>query len=108
VVEADAMSDDLVRAGVPKGSIVRERCSLTTRDNARLSSELLRRLGVGRVTLVTCDWHMARAAELFRKEGLEVDPLPAMAPSPRRLARWYRDAYEWVSGRLDAAWGAKG
>jgi len=108
VVEADSMWDDLVRDGVAEGAIVRERCSLTTYDNARLSAELLRRLGVMRVTLVTCDWHMGRAAELFRRRGLEVDPLPARGPEVTGLARVYRGAHEWVSLRLDLAKGVKG
>lgn len=108
VVEADAMADDLVRRGVPEQAIVRERCSLTTPDNARLSGRLLRRLGVHHLTLVTCAWHMARAAELFRQEGLEVDPLPARAPDVTPLVRWYRAGHEWVSSRLHAAWGTRG
>jgi uncharacterized SAM-binding protein YcdF (DUF218 family) len=105
MVEADAMADDLVRAGVSQRSIVRERCSLTTPDNARLSGRLLRRLGARRITLVTCEWHMARAAQLFRQEGLEVDALPATTPEVTTLVRWYRAGHEWASARLHAVKG---
>jgi uncharacterized SAM-binding protein YcdF (DUF218 family) len=108
VVEADAMADDLVRGGVPRGDIVRERCSMTTHDNARFSAELLRRLGVGRVTLVTCEWHMTRAARLFRREGLEVEPLPAKGPRVTSWVRWYRSGHEWVSARLQPSGGTRG
>jgi uncharacterized SAM-binding protein YcdF (DUF218 family) len=97
------MAEELVSSGVPPKSIVRERCSLTTPDNARLSGRLLRRLGATRLTLVTCAWHMARAAELFRQEGLEVDLLPAGAPDGPPLVRWYRAGHEWVSMRLHDA-----
>src|SRR5580698_5581707 len=38
VVEADAMAEALVALGVPVDVIVRERASLTTRDNARYSA----------------------------------------------------------------------
>jgi len=108
VVEADAMADALARAGVPRGSILRERCSLTTRDNARLSAAILRRIGVSKITLVTCEWHMARAAMLFRRAGVEPDLLPAPTPATTPLLRWYRAGHEWVSTRLDARWGARG
>ena len=92
------MMDDLVRSGVPAAAVVRERCSLTTRDNARLSAQLLRRRGpLGRVTLVTCEWHMARAAALFRREGLDVQPMPAAAPPVRAARRWFRAGAEWLS-----------
>lgn len=105
VVEADVMRDELVRGGVPAGRVVRERCSLTTRDNARLTASILRRLTVGSVTLVTCEWHMPRASALFRKEGLAVAVLPVPSPVAGPLARYYRTGHEWVSATLDVAWG---
>jgi vancomycin permeability regulator SanA len=108
VVEADAMADDLVRGGVAPEHIVRERCSMTTLENARFSADLLRRAGVGRITLVTCDWHMARAAGLFRREGLEVEPCPAEGPAVSSWVRWYRSGHEWVSARLPVSRGARG
>ncbi len=97
VVEADAVYHDLIRQGVPPEFVLRERCSLTTADNARLASLLLRRLGVGRVTLVTCDWHMPRAAALFRAQGLSVEPCPSVTPSPHVLTRLARAGHEWLS-----------
>ncbi len=100
VVEADAMRDELVRRGVDASSVLRERCSLTTRDNARLSAQVLRRFPdpVPGVTLVTCEWHMPRAAALFRREGLSVAPVPAPSPPVFPVKRWVRAGREWVSG----------
>jgi uncharacterized SAM-binding protein YcdF (DUF218 family) len=101
VVEADTMRDELVRSGVPASSVVRERCSLTTGDNARLSAELLRRFelaGCGPVALVTCEWHMARAAALFEREGVQVDRVPVPSPRTTALSRIFRAGREWVSG----------
>ena len=102
-IEADAMADELVLAGVPRGAIVRERCSLTTRDNARFSAALLGRLGVDRVTVVTCDWHLPRAAQFFRAEGLAVEGVAAVAPRAPSVKRWVRGGHEWVSSHVDAA-----
>lgn len=100
VVEADAMRDELVRRGVADHRVLRERCSLTTRDNARLSAELLRRRGTGTITLVTCDWHMARAVALFEQERLVVSPHPVPGPPPSRMTGWHRGIHECVARRL--------
>jgi uncharacterized SAM-binding protein YcdF (DUF218 family) len=92
VVEADAMARELVRGGVPERAIVRERCSLSTRDNARFTAEALGRRGIARATIVTCAWHMPRAVALFSRAGLDVEPVAARdgrgAPWPSRLWRW--------------------
>ena len=100
------MREELLRAGVPSSQVVRERCSLTTRDNARLTASILRRFEPGVVTLVTCEWHMRRAAALFRREGLVVDLLAVPSPPAAPLARCYRAGHEWVSATLDVGWGS--
>jgi uncharacterized SAM-binding protein YcdF (DUF218 family) len=99
VLEADAMRDELVAAGVAPCRIVRERCSLTTEDNARLTAALLERFGVTRVTLATCEWHMPRARALFERQGVLVDPLFVPSPEVRQWERVLRGAREWASLR---------
>ncbi|MGD0530424.1 MAG: YdcF family protein, partial [Polyangiaceae bacterium] len=94
VVEADAMARELARRGVPPGVIVRERCSLSTRDNARFAVAALERRGIARATVVTCAWHLPRAVALFRRAGMVVDGLPAPpgdAPWRKRFWRWGRE-----------------
>jgi uncharacterized SAM-binding protein YcdF (DUF218 family) len=92
VVEADAMALELARRGVPEHAIVRERCSLSTRENARFTALALARRGIGRAAVVTCEWHMARALALFSRAGLEVEGIAARggpdAPWPSRILRW--------------------
>lgn len=63
--------------------------SLDTRSNAENSAPLLRAAGIQRIALVTHGWHMRRAAELFRRQGLEVTPAPVVyqAPAPYKLFR---------------------
>jgi uncharacterized SAM-binding protein YcdF (DUF218 family) len=103
VVEADAMARELVRRGVPEGSIVRERCSLSTRQNARFAAQVLARRGIGRAAVVTCAWHAPRAASLFRMHGVSVDLVPvapAHAPLRSRFWRWGRErVLAWVQVR---------
>ncbi len=100
-VEADAMAEALVAAGVLASRILRERCSFSTRENARYSARLLARRDHRAVELVTCTWHMARAAALFRREGLEVTERGAHAPTRSVWESLYRRAREGVAARLN-------
>lgn len=63
--------------------------SFDTEGNAANSAPLLKAAGIERVALVTHGWHMVRAADLFRRQGLEVLPAPMgfTATSPHRLQR---------------------
>ena len=103
VVEADAMCDALVRLGVPKERVVRERCSHTTRGNARFTSALLSRMGIEQVLLVTCDWHTARASAVFREYGVRLEVSPAPSPRGGVLTRAWRWGRERVATRVDQA-----
>jgi cyclophilin family peptidyl-prolyl cis-trans isomerase len=94
VVEADAMRRELERLGVPRDAIVCERGSLSTRDNARYSAAAMARRGLVHATVVTCDWHLPRALEAFRRSGVEASGAPAPAGPvglPGRLWRWGRE-----------------
>ncbi|HLK41173.1 MAG TPA: YdcF family protein, partial [Polyangiaceae bacterium] len=93
-VEADTMARELRRRGVPAGVIVRERCSLSTSDNARFTAALLARRGLRRAALVTCAWHMPRALAHFRRAGIEVAPLPSFGGPggiASRVWQWGRE-----------------
>jgi uncharacterized SAM-binding protein YcdF (DUF218 family) len=96
-VEADAMARELARAGVPERAIVRERCSLTTRENARYTAAVLGRRGIQRATVVTCSWHLPRALAFFADAGLTVDAAAALdgatPPWSSRLWRWGREGF---------------
>jgi uncharacterized SAM-binding protein YcdF (DUF218 family) len=95
VVEADAMASELVHLGVPAQAVVRERCSLSTRDNARFVAAVLTRRGIARATVVTCVWHLPRALAFFRAYGIEVDgigaPPSGRTPTMRHLWQWGRE-----------------
>ena len=101
-VEADALAEMLAEGGVAPGAIVRERCSLDTRDNARFAAALLGRRGLSGVVLVTCAWHLPRAARLFRAAGLDVEGVAVEVPDATLLSRAYVRARERVSSWQDA------
>ncbi len=88
-----------------------ENRSLTTRQNAQFSSEILAKEGITRVAVVTHAWHMPRAVDVCEAAGLSVLPAPTMAATPPAnlrdaimpRSRAFRDSswaiHEWV-GRL--------
>ena len=100
-VEADAMASDLEELGVPATAIVRERCSMSTAENARYCAELLRRHRLERIVLVTCAWPLPRALRLFEREGLRCTGAAAESPDPGPLGRAYRVVRERICMRLD-------
>jgi cyclophilin family peptidyl-prolyl cis-trans isomerase/uncharacterized SAM-binding protein YcdF (DUF218 family) len=97
-VEADVMRRELARRGVPERAVVRERCSLSTRENARFTRELLSRQAKAGdpIALVTCDWHMPRASAIFRRAGFVVEPVPAVGQRTPWRTRLWRRAREGV------------
>jgi uncharacterized SAM-binding protein YcdF (DUF218 family) len=103
VREADALRESLLRAGVPDSSIVVETRSLTTRQNARFVAELLRRRGLTRAGIVTCDWHLPRAIACFSHFGIDAVRVPVPSPPLPPLRRLRRQLRESTSGLLGRA-----
>jgi uncharacterized SAM-binding protein YcdF (DUF218 family) len=54
--------------------------SRNTAENARFSTEFLRREGISTALVVTHAWHMRRALLAFRNLGIAVQPAPTLAP----------------------------
>lgn len=88
LVVAGLMEEALVGEGVPARMVWTERRSLNTHENAVYSAELLRGRGVDRVALVTDGVHMLRAERCFRKQRLEVVPVPCSCQHLRPLDSW--------------------
>jgi uncharacterized SAM-binding protein YcdF (DUF218 family) len=74
----------------------REGESRNTAENASFTARLLADEGIRRVALVSHSAHQRRAAEAFRRAGLEVVPAPTMIPRPDpgggRLMDWLPNA----------------
>lgn len=70
----------LLRAqGLDAAALVVEDAATSTAENAARAAPLLRGRGAKRVGLVTDDYHLARAALWFRREGFFVVGVPARA-----------------------------
>jgi len=77
--EAGVMRDSLERDfGVPVRWV--EDRSRNTVENALNSAPLLRAAGIGTIYLVTHDYHMHRARQLFEAQGFKVFPIGAQQP----------------------------
>ncbi len=53
-----------------------EGASRDTAENAAYSAPMLKAAGIRRIALVSDAWHLARAIELFQRQGFEVLPAP--------------------------------
>jgi len=98
-VEADVLAAELVGRGVPESALLLERGSRSTRQNARYTARLVQPLGVRRVGLVSCDFHLPRALFCFRRVGFVAEPVAAIsAPLPfgRRTLRQLRELGSWA------------
>ena len=91
--EAKAALHVALDLGVPSTACLLEEGSLTTLENARRTAEILRARGLQRVVLVSDAFHLARAALLFRREGVDVQPVPSARTLdlPTRLQALFRE-----------------
>ncbi len=78
ISEAQAMARFALSLGVPQKAILLEKSSVNTDENARFSSDILRKRGVNRILLVTDPIHMFRAKESFQHYGIFADPAPTV------------------------------
>jgi uncharacterized SAM-binding protein YcdF (DUF218 family) len=76
--EAQVMRALAVRLGVPAEACLLEEQSHSTEQNARFSAGLLRGLGLQRAVVVSDAYHLLRARQYFRLQGLEVATSPAL------------------------------
>jgi uncharacterized SAM-binding protein YcdF (DUF218 family) len=105
-VEADVLARMLEEGGVPPSSIVRERASRDTHENALGAARILRERGLTDVVLVTCSWHVPRARRLFERAGLRVvATVGAEPPDPSLFARAWWPIREGVAFAKDVLLG---
>lgn len=77
----------LVAEGIPRDALLAEWRSRSTRQNAEETARLLQGIP-GRRVLLTSDFHMYRALGVFRKQGIDVDPMP-VDDVLRLTKHWY-------------------
>ncbi len=112
--EAEVMAGHAQSLGVPRGVMLLEGESQNTIENARNTYALLCQ-GLSecrpRILLVTSDYHLNRAAELFRCAGFIVQPVAAhleQSPARRRAQRWRERTVRWYYAFIDQCGRARG
>lgn len=93
--EASLASRFLRELGIPAAEVLEEGRSRDTAENAAFTAEICRYKGWHRLLLVTHGYHMKRAADAFRRQGLSVTPVP-VALHPRQVSD--RSWTEWLPG----------
>ena len=74
--EAADMAQLAIAMGVPKSAIIEEDTSLNTYQNAVKIKQILQPYNIQQILLVTSATHMPRSVLIFKKQGINVIPVP--------------------------------
>ena len=96
---AEAQARVLRDFGVPADKILVEEGSHNTHENAVLSDALLKRLGAGRLLVVTDRLHMTRAGGVFARLGYRIERASVPVPEghPDNVSMLYAGFREFVA-----------
>jgi vancomycin permeability regulator SanA len=100
--EPKAMRRWLLKRGVPPRLVISDFAGRRTYDSLKRAQAVF---GIGKVIIVTSDFHLARALFLARRLGLDAYGVPAsteVTPLRHRISFWFR---EYVARHL-ATWDA--
>ncbi|MFE4813137.1 YdcF family protein [Peribacillus simplex] len=103
ISEAKAMQQGLIAQGIEEARIMMEDNSTTTRENIVFSKELIPDTAASGL-IVSNDFHIYRAVEIARKEGLNMKGMPARTPKVSLLKSYTREYFaitkyyltEWI------------
>ena len=79
ITEAEAMKEYLIENGINEERLLLEDASTSTYENIAYSIKLIPESVEG-VTIITSDYHLARAREIVRKFDLKTDAVTAKTP----------------------------
>ena len=87
--EADVMRDLLIADGIPAERIFSDPVSRNTYQNIGNAMEIMERLGVTTPLIITSDYHLSRAMDIAKAEGVEAQG--AASPTKRELQFWLKN-----------------
>ncbi|WP_260397985.1 YdcF family protein [Peribacillus simplex] len=90
ISEAKAMQQGLIAQGIEEARIMMEDKSTTTYENIVFSKELIPDTAASGL-IVSNDFHIYRAVEIARKEGLNMKGMPAKTPKVSLLKSYTRE-----------------
>lgn len=90
ITEAEAMKRYLIENGIPEERMLLERSSTSTYENILFSKKLMPD-SIDKVTIITSDYHLARARKLASALDLETDVVAAKTPKVVELKSTTRE-----------------
>ncbi|MDM5224043.1 YdcF family protein [Peribacillus sp. NJ11] len=90
ISEAKAMQQGLIEQGIEEVRIMMEDKSTTTHENIVFSKELIPDPSASGL-IVSNDFHIYRAVEIAKKEGLDMKGIPAKTPKVALLKSYSRE-----------------
>jgi uncharacterized SAM-binding protein YcdF (DUF218 family) len=74
--EAAEMTKILQKMGIPASAIIQENKAINTYENAVNVRQILNKLGINKVLLVTSALHIPRSLMIFKHQGIDAIPAP--------------------------------
>ena len=99
--EGDVMRDWLLARGVPDTDIVAETESFNTRENLRNAKAIMQERGLTQALVVTSDYHVARALELCRQEGIAATGKGSPSKPEYFIKNHFREGLSWIKLALE-------
>lgn len=90
ISEAKAMQQGLIAQGIEEARIIMEDKSTTTQENIVFSKELIPDTAASGL-IVSNDFHIYRAVEIAKREGLDMKGMPAKTPKVSLLKSYTRE-----------------
>lgn len=93
--EAHVMKDYLVAKGIPEDSIHMDDTSFNTNQNLTNAGKILNELEIGKVLIVTSDYHAPRAMALAGDMGIKAVGLGSPCKAEYWTKNHFREALAW-------------
>lgn len=94
--EGEVMRDWLIARGARPEDVVAETASFNTRENLLFAGEIMEQRGLSRATVVTSDYHVARALSLCRQVGIEATGAGSESKPEYWLKNHVRETLSWA------------
>lgn len=105
MAEGEMMRDWLIARGVEAAHVVAETSSFNTRQNLQNAADIMRDKGLSQATIVTSDYHVARALEICRQEGISATGIPCWTHWLYRPKNYCRESLSWIKVWLETLTG---
>lgn len=99
ISEAEAMRNFMVEHGIEEERLVLESTSTSTYENLVNSKKLLPE-GVHEVTIISSDYHIARARMIAKKLDLETDVVAAKTPASVKAQQQLRERLALIKTKI--------